>query len=80
MDWAAGAALLVGGLAALVAVHVHRQEQVASMIVTALSHMGGKTQERSAGLAALQALHFRTQPWHACLAAQSLAKLRAGDG
>jgi hypothetical protein len=46
-------AVLVGGIAALVAVSIHRREQAAQMIIAALEHMGGKTQERSAGLAAL---------------------------
>jgi hypothetical protein len=54
-------AVLVGGIAALVAVSIHRREQVAQIIIAALEHMGGKTQERSAGLAALDVMTHRAK-------------------
>jgi hypothetical protein len=55
-----GFALLVGVIAASVSLSSSRRQHAASLIIAALGHMGGGSQERSAGLAALTALQGRS--------------------
>jgi len=62
--------LLVGAVAAVVAVSSSKREHSAALIIAALEHMSGGSQERGAGLAALRALraletsgHGSWSPW-----------------